>query len=132
MAIIRWDPFNEFWAGRDSVLTRNRWAPPVDIYETDDAVVIKAELPDMKREDIDVVVENGTLTLSGERKLDEQIDEDSFHRIERRYGAFSRSFTLPDRVDADRVSAEYHNGVLIIRLPLRPESRPRQIQVEAA
>ena len=123
MAIIRWsDP-----------LTSAPWVPPVDIFQNDDKeVVLKAELPDMVREAIDITVENGTLTIKGEKKVASDVKEDQFHRIERRYGAFSRSFSLPPTVDAARVSAEYKNGVLTVRLPLREDAKPRQIKVDIA
>ena len=95
-------------------------------------LVLKAELPEMTREDIDITVDNGTLTIKGEKKLATDIREDSFHRVERRYGTFSRSFSLPQTVDTAKVAAEYRNGVLTIRLPLREEAKPRQIKVDVA
>src|SRR6185436_18325369 len=95
-----------------------RWVPAVDIFENDkQELVLKAELPDMKREDIQVVFENSTLTLKGERKFESDIKEEKFHRVERAYGAFSRSFSLPPTVDATRIAAEYKNGVLTVTLP---------------
>ena len=107
--------------------------PPVDIYQNGDhEVVLKAELPDMTREDIDITVDNGTLTIKGEKKLSNEVKEDRLHRIERRYGAFSRSFSLPQTVDTAKVGAEYKNGVLTVRLPLREEAKPRQIKVDVA
>src|SRR4051812_2056022 len=148
MAIVRWnDPFREFAQLQDrlnrvfndtyrpdeGLLTSGSWVPPVDIYQNgDQEVVIKAELPDMTREDIDITVDNGTLTIRGEKKLAGDVKEDQFHRIERRYGVFSRSFSLPQTVDTGRVGAEYRNGVLTVRLPLREEARPRQIKVDVA
>jgi len=149
MTMIRWsDPFREFAQlqervnrafsdayGRsdEGLLSSGSWVPPVDIYQTGDhEVVLKAELPDMTREDIDVTVENNTLTIAGEKKLSGDVKEDGFTRIERRYGAFSRSFTLPPTVDTAKVAADYKNGVLTLRLPLREESKPRQIKVEVA
>jgi HSP20 family protein len=105
----------------------------VDIYETDaHDVIIKAELPDMTREDIEVTVENDTLTLKGERKMPEGIKDEQFRRVERTYGAFTRSFTLPNTVDAAKVSAEYKHGVLTVKLPFREEAKPRTINVEVA
>jgi len=94
--------------------------------------VIKAELPDMTREEIEVTVENDALTLRGERKLPGNVKEEQFRRIERRYGAFTRSFTLPNTVDASKISAEYKNGVLTVKLPFREEAKPRSINVEVA
>jgi HSP20 family protein len=107
--------------------------PPVDIYQNGEhELVLKAELPDMTREDIDITVDNGTLTIRGEKKFAGEVKEESFHRIERRYGSFSRSFSLPQTVDAAQVGAEYKNGVLTVRLPLREEAKPRQIKVDVA
>lgn len=142
MAIVRWNPARELASVEVDRLNRmfselygetfgRGWMPAVDIFENNDhEVVIKAELPDMKREDIDVTVENGVLTLKGERKFEDEKRRDSYHRIERQYGGFSRSFTLPNTVDASRISASYRDGVLTMRLPQREEARPRQIQVE--
>jgi HSP20 family protein len=128
MAIVRWDPFRDF-----GFTTGNTWVPPVDIYQTGaHELVLKAELPEMTREDIDVTVENFVLTVKGEKKLGADVKEEQFHRIERRYGAFGRSFSLPRTVDAGKVSAEYKNGVLTVRLPLREEAKPRQIKVDVA
>jgi HSP20 family protein len=149
MAIIRWsDPFREFAQLQDRVnrvftesfsrqdeglTTSGSWVPPVDIYHNGEhEVVIKAELPDMTREDIDITVDHGTLTLRGEKKFSSEVKEEHVHRIERRYGSFSRSFTLPQTVDTSKVAAEYRNGVLTVRLPLREEAKPRQIKVDVA
>ncbi len=148
MAIVRWsDPFREFaqlqerinrafgdaYRNDEGLMTSGSWVPPVDIYQNgDQEVVLKAELPDMSREDIDITVDNGTLTIKGEKKLSNDVKEEQFHRIERRYGAFSRSFSLPQTVDTGKVAAEYRNGVLTIRLPLREEAKPRQIKVDVA
>ena len=131
MSIIRFDPFAD-------LLTNGRWVPAVDIFENGkQELVLKAELPDMKREDIQVVFENNTLTLKGERKfentaLENGIKQEQFHRLERAYGTFSRSFSLPSTVDATRIAAEYKNGVLTVTLPFREEARPRTINVEVA
>ena len=104
--------------------------PAVDIYETEaHEVVLKAELPEMKREDISVTFENGVLTLKGERKFEEETNKENYHRVERRHGTFSRSFTLPNTVDASRISAAYKDGILTIRLPQREEAKPKQIDV---
>lgn len=149
MSMIRFDPFrdlsvlqdrmnrlfNDTYQARgreDDLLSRGTWAPAVDIYEANGSLVIKAELPDMRREDIDVTVENNTLTIRGERQLDSEVKQESFHRIERAYGSFVRSFSLPPTVDAGKIGAEYKNGVLNIRLPFREESKPRSINVEVA
>ena len=144
MALVRWDPVRELAGMEIDRLNRmfadfygetlNRgWLPPVDIYETDaHEFVIKAELPEMKREDIAVTFENNVLTLRGERKLEHESKRDNFQRVERSYGSFSRSFTLPATVDAARISASYKDGVLTVRLPQREEAKPKQITVDAA
>jgi HSP20 family protein len=128
MAIVRWDPFREFAQLEDRL-----WMPPVDIYETSsDELVLKAELPDVDKDAIELTVENGTLTIKGEKKFDPEVKDEQVHRVERRYGAFTRSFSLPPTVDATKVSADYKNGVLTIRLPKREEAKPRQIKVDIA
>ena len=128
MTVVRWDPFRDF-----GFTTGNTWVPPVDIYQTGEhELVLKAELPDLSREEIDITVENFVLTLKGEKKLAAEVKEEQFHHIERSYGSFSRSFSLPRTVDASKVSADYKNGVLTVRLPLREEAKPRQIKVDVA
>ena len=128
MTVMRWDPFRDF-----GVATKNTWVPPVDIYQTgDQELVLSAELPDMSRENIDITVENFVLTIKGEKRFAGEVKEEQFHHVERRYGTFSRSFSLPQTVDAGKVSAEYKNGVLTVRLPLREEAKPRQIKVDVA
>jgi HSP20 family protein len=126
--------FNDSVSGRqsreDDLTSRGAWAPAVDIYERDGGLVLKAELPDMQREDIDVSVENNTLTIRGERKLDGEIKQENFHRIERAYGKFVRQFALPPTVDAVKIAAEYKNGVLSVTLPMREEAKPRTVKVE--
>jgi HSP20 family protein len=117
----------------DSLMTSGTWAPPVDIYQNgEQELVLKAELPDMTREQIDITVDNGTLTIKGEKTLAADVKEEQFHRIERRYGAFSRSFSIPQTVDPGKVSADYKQGVLTVRLPLREEAKPRSIKVDVA
>ena len=128
MTIVRWDPFRDF-----GFTAPNPWTPPVDIFQTGDhELVLKAELPDMSREDIDITVENFVLTVKGEKKLSHEVKEEQYHHLERRYGTFSRSFSLPQTVDSSRVAAEYKNGVLTVRLPLREEAKPRTIKVDVA
>ncbi|HXE76493.1 MAG TPA: Hsp20/alpha crystallin family protein [Candidatus Xenobia bacterium] len=105
------------------------WAPAVDIVETDNEIVLKADLPGIDPKDVDVQVHDGTLTLKGERKFESDVKEDNYRRIERTYGAFVRSFSLPQTVDSERVSASYRNGVLELKLPKRPEAKPKQIKV---
>ena len=124
MAIVRWDPFREFGEG---------WLPPVDIYSTGEhELVLKAEIPGMGKDDIDVTVENFTLTIRGEKKSEQAVKDDQFHRVERSYGTFTRSFALPNTVDPNKVQAEYKDGVLTIKLPQREETRPKQIKVNVA
>jgi HSP20 family protein len=150
MAIVRWnDPLREFAHLQDRInraftgaagqqggaglVPSGAWVPPVDIYENGEhEMVLKAELPDMSREEIDITIDQATLVIKGEKKLASDVREDQFHRIERSYGAFSRSFSLPRSVDAARISAEYKNGVLSVRLPLREDAKPRQIKVDVA
>jgi len=117
----------------EGLMNSGTWIPPVDIYQNGDhELVLKAELPDMKREDIAITVDNNTLMIKGEKKITEEAKDEQFHRIERRYGSFSRSFVLPPTVDTTKVSAEYKNGVLSLKLPLREEAKPRQIAVNVA
>ena len=140
MALVRWNPIAPWQAWRSIGSTDVRglsdrgfnqaWVPAVDIYETDaHEVVIKAELPDVKKEDIGVTFENNVLTLTGERKQEQSTKREQFQRVERRFGSFSRSFTLPASVDAGQIAASYKDGVLTIRLPRREEAKPKQISV---
>ena len=124
MAIVRWDPFREFGGA---------WMPPVDIYSTGEhELVIKAEIPGMNKDEIDITVENFTLTIRGEKKTEQTVKDDQFHRVERSFGAFTRAFALPHTVDSDKVAAEYKDGVLTIKLPQREEAKPKQIKVNVA
>lgn len=106
------------------------WSPSVDIYETENELILKADLPDVKLEDIEVRVENQTLTLKGERKFEKDESTRGYHRIERHYGTFVRSFTVPASVDAERVAADYKNGVLTVTLPKKEAAKPRQVKIE--
>jgi HSP20 family protein len=127
--------FNDSYGSRgqeDHMLNRGTWTPPVDIYEADGELVLNAELPDMRREDVDVTVENNTLTIRGERKLNDEIKQENFHRVERAYGSFVRTFSLPPTVDSTRIGAEYKNGVLTVKLPFREEAKARTINVQVA
>ena len=147
MTIVRWDQSRDMAALQEGLsrmiegvyrrpqedLNRGAWVPVVDVYTNDQhELVLKAELPDMKEEEIEVTVEDNTLTLSGEKKLDTEITEERFHRIERSYGAFARTFALPPTVDPAKVSAQYKAGVLTVRLPLREEAKPNKIKVAVA
>lgn len=142
--LTRWDPFHElttlqremnrlfqdYSVGRgEQELAASSFAPPVDIYEDEHNVTLKMEIPGVDQKDLDIRVENNTLTVRGERKFEKDEKEENFHRIERHYGSFMRSFTLPNTVDTDSVSADYDNGVLKIRLAKREEAKPKQIKV---
>jgi len=105
------------------------WTPPVDIYETDNEVVVRADLPGVDQRDLDIRLENNVLTIKGERKMEQEAKEDNYHRIESAYGTFVRSFTLPAIVEEDKIKAEYKNGVLKIVLPKKEQAKPRQIKV---
>lgn len=144
MAMVRWEPvrdlltlqermsrmMNDQYRGSDEDWALGgSWAPAVDIYEKDGNIVLKAELPGVDPKDVDVRVENNLLTLRGERKFDNEVKRDNYHRVERSYGAFSRSFTLPNVVDTGNIKAEYRDGVLHMTLPKREEAKPRQIQI---
>jgi HSP20 family protein len=145
MAITRWDPFQELNlitdrmnrlfqdsfapVTRDEALTTSTFVPPVDIYEDDHNITLKIEVPGIDQKDIDVRLENNTLTVRGERKFEKEEKEENFHRVERRYGSFFRAFTLPSTVDAENVNAEYDNGVLKIALAKKAEAKPKQIKV---
>ena len=140
MTLVRWNPARELASMEIDRLNHmltdfygagRSWMPAVDIFETQDhEYVVKAELPDLKREDIAVTFENGVLTLAGERKTEFDAGQGTYHRSERVYGRFSRSFTLPATVDANRIQASYKDGVLTVRVPQREEAKPRQIAVD--
>jgi HSP20 family protein len=136
MTITRFDPFrllSDVYLRDEDLSARGNWVPPVDIFETAGRdLVIKVELPDVNREDVEVTVEHNTLTLRGEKKLPADVKDEQFRRVERRYGTFSRSFTLPTTVDAAKVSADFKNGVLTVKLPFKEEAKPRTINVEVA
>ncbi len=148
MAITRWDPFREFATLQkqmnrlfqdyqptrtgqtgEEFMTTGTFVPPVDIYEDEHNITLKLEVPGIDEKDIDVRVENSTLTVRGERKFEKDVKEENFHRIERSYGSFSRSFTLPNTVNPEQVNADYTNGVLTITLAKRAEAKPKQIKV---
>ncbi len=146
MALARWTPmrnlasfqdemnrmFNEFFrggTGEEAGWGVRTWAPPVDIYETDDALILKAELPGVSKDDVSVEVHQNTLMLRGERKHDAQVPADRYHRTERAYGPFQRSFVLPTVVDQEHVQATYHDGVLELRLPKSEAAKPKRIAI---
>jgi len=110
--------------------TNRPWTPAVDIYETENDLVVKADLPDVDLKDIDVRVENQTLTIAGERKFEKQDSTAGYHRIERSYGSFVRSFSVPNTFDTDHIAAEFKNGVLSVTLPKKEAAKPRQVKVE--
>jgi HSP20 family protein len=141
MTLVRWNPvrelasmeidklngmFSDFYGGIDRA-----WVPAVDVYESNDhEFVLKAELPEMKREDISITFDNGVLTLKGERNAELETTRENYHRIERQHGTFTRSFTLPATVDAARIQASYKDGVLTVRVPQLEEAKPKQIEIK--
>jgi HSP20 family protein len=143
MAITRWDPFRELatiqdrmnrlfqdsYGGENQELSTSAFAPPVDVYEDEHSITLKIEVPGIDEKDIDIRMENNTLVVRGERKFENQEKEENFHRVERRYGSFVRSFTLPNVVDAENVRADYDKGVLKITLAKKAEAKPKQIKV---
>ena len=142
MAITRWDPFREVAALQNRVnslfrdfndgessLTTTNFIPAVDIYEDEKRIVLKLEVSGIPEKDLDVTVENNTLVVKGERKFEKEEKEENFHRIERRYGSFSRAFTLPTTVETENIDAKYENGVLKLELKKKPEAQPKQIKV---
>jgi len=145
MSIVRYDPFRDLRTLQEEVnrlfstnltrafgdegIGRGAWAPSVDIYENKDQIVLEAELPGMNQEDFDLSIENNIITLRGERKFEKTEETDNYHRVERSYGAFTRSFTLPQSVSAEGATAEYNNGVLRVALPKREETKARRIEV---
>jgi HSP20 family protein len=143
MPLMRYNPFTEtedFPTGlrlfQDSLSrllseqTSRPWSPPVDIYETENELVVKADVPEVDPKNVAIQMENGTLTLKGERRFEEQGNGRGFHRIERGYGSFVRAFSLPDTVDPEKVKADYKNGVLTITLPKKEVAKPKTINVE--
>jgi len=145
MAIIRWDPFRDMstlrekmnrlfedaFTGRaeDKEIVSSAWAPAVDIYENENELVLTAEIPGIDEKDIEIKIEDNTLTLKGERKFEKETKEENYHRIERSYGSFFRAFTLPHSVDTDKVQAVHENGVLKITMPKRQELKPKTVHI---
>lgn len=139
MTLVRWDPFRDLmnlqqrlanpYGSGDSYGT---WVPPVDIFEKGDDLVIRAEIPGVEKDEIEISVEENRLVLRGERKRENEFDEEGAYRLERSFGGFMRSFSLPRTVDSTRISAGYKNGVLEIKLPKAEEAKPRKIDIHAA
>ena len=142
MILPKYDPFipaNAFGAFEDTLnrffatpANSRPWTPPVDILETEQELILKADVPDMTEKDIAITIENGTLTIKGERKFQKKDEKSGYHRIERGFGAFARSFTLPETVEAEKVSATYKNGVLTVALPKKEVAKPRSIEVKVS
>jgi HSP20 family protein len=146
--LARWDPYREFSTlqdrmnrlfnasfnseGRDESLTTSSFAPAVDVYEDEHDITLKIEVPGIDEKDIDVRIENNTLTVHGERKIEKEEKEENYRRIERQYGSFTRTFTLPNTVDSDSVSATYEKGVLKVKLAKKAEAKPKQIKVNVS
>jgi len=148
MAIVRWDPFRDLMTIQDRMnrlfdqtlsktrtdddegLTASTWSPSVDIYETADSVVLKAELPGLSRENIDIQVRDNTLTLKGERKFEREVKDENYLRIERSYGAFQRAFNLPSVIQQDKIKAVFKEGVLEVTMPKAEEAKPKQVKIE--
>ncbi len=146
MNIVKYDPFRDLRSlqdemnrlfsgtfsrsGQDEIM-RGAWNPQVDIFENKDQIVLEAELPGMKAEDVNISIENNILTLYGERKFEKKNEQDNFHRVERSYGSFTRSFTLPPTVSSENANAEFENGVLRLTLAKREEAKPRRIEIKA-
>ena len=145
MSIVRYDPFRDLRTLQEEVnrlfssnltrgfgeegIGRGAWNPSVDIYENKDQIILEAELPGMRQDDFELTVENNVITLRGERQFEKKEESDNYHRVERSYGSFTRSFTLPQTVSAEGATAEYSNGVLRVTLPKREETKARRIQV---
>lgn len=145
MAIIRWDPFREMVTlrekmnrlfedavtsrGEEKELMSSSWTPAVDIYETPEEIVLSAELPGMAEKDVEIKLEDNTLTIKGERKFEKEVKEENYHRIERAYGGFHRSFSLPHYVDQEKIKAEQEHGVLKVHMPKKEESKPRKVKI---
>ncbi len=146
MSIVRYDPFRDLRSLQDEVnrlfstnlarsfgdegIARGAWNPSVDIFENKDQIVLEAELPGMNREDFELTIENNVITLRGERRFEKKDESDNYHRVERSYGSFTRSFTLPQTVSAESAVAEYKNGVLRVTLPKREEVKARRIEIQ--
>ena len=148
MALTKWNPFfadlavtedrfkrlfdrDDFW-NKEGVTTGGEWAPVVDIIENDKALTVKAELPGIEAKDVAVTIDNNVLTLRGERHIKKDVEKENYHRMERAYGTFARSFVLPAFVDADNIKAEFKNGLLMVTVPKKANARTRAVEVTAA
>ncbi len=143
MALVRWDPireldslqgdmnrlFDRFFEGRTPSATSRRWIPAMDLVETDDHLVLRGDLPGMTEDDIEIEIKDGVLTVSGERKSESEEKEEGYHRVERAFGSFSRSLTLPQGVDADKVEAHFDKGVLEVKIPKPAEAKPTRVEI---
>jgi len=145
MAIIRWDPFRDLITLRERMnrlfedaftsrgegkeMVASTWTPSVDIYETEKALVLNAEIPGIEEKDIEIKIENNTLTLKGDRKFEEETKDENYHRIERAYGSFYRSFSLPSYIDQDKIEAEHENGILKITMPKKKGAEHREVKI---
>ncbi len=145
MNIIRWDPFRDLATLRERMnrlfeeaytsrgekkdMVASTWNPSVDIYETENELVLKAELPGVDEDDIEIKIEDSTLTLKGDRKFEKETKEENYHRIERSYGSFYRSFTLPRNIDQDKIKAESENGILKVTMPKKAELKPKKVKI---
>jgi HSP20 family protein len=148
MAIVRWEPFRDLLTTQDRFnrlfnqtfsnvfgeddVKLGTWSPAVDIYENEQSVVLKAELPGIDPKDVEVRVENNTLFLKGQRKFENEVKEENYHRIERSYGSFTRTFALPGTVNAEKVEAEYKGGILTLTMPKREEAKPKTIKISVS
>jgi HSP20 family protein len=121
--------FDDAFKGEEKDIVSSSWAPSVDIYETENELVLNAEIPGIEEDDIEIKIEDNTLTLHGERKLEEETQEENYHRIERSYGSFYRSFSLPHYIDQEKIKAEHDNGVLRIHMPKKPELKLRSVKI---
>lgn len=148
MAIVRWEPFKDLLTtqGRfnrlfndtfahafdDDQFSAKAWTPAVDIYETDQNLVMKAELPGIDPKDLEVRVEDGTLYLKGERKYEHEVKEENYHRVERSYGSFARTFSLPRTINTEDIKADYKDGILTLTMPKREEAKPKTVKINVA
>ena len=145
MALVRWDPtreldtlpdvnrvFDAFFGERTANGSSRRWVPAIDLVETDDHFVLRVDLPGLDKDDVEIEVKDGLLTVSGERKAEHEERKDGYHRVERAYGSFSRSLSLPQGVDADQVQAHFDKGVLEVRIPKPAERKPHRVQIGAS